>query len=170
MAMRGRLALGLVRGAGPHLVERLGRLAHVEATDGTRRRLGPGRHLGHAEHRLDPERLAQVLEQLLGVRVEKDERLVPAAVADAGRLDLGLVDRARPQLEVLEDLVGDRELDRPGELEAVAPDQLGGRGHAADEVVLLEAQHAQPAAGHDRGRRQPVVPCADDDGVVVRHR
>ena len=91
------------------------------------------------------------------------------AVADAGRLDLGLVDRARRQLEVLVDLVGDRELDRPGQLEAVAPDELGGRRHAADEVVLLEAQHAQPAPGHDRGRRQPVVARADDDRVVVRH-
>ncbi len=55
-----------------------GRLAHVEATDGPRRRLGPGRHLGHAEHRLDPERLAQVLEQLLGVRVQEDGRWSPS--------------------------------------------------------------------------------------------
>ena len=39
----------------------------------------------------------------------------------------------------------------------------------ADEVVLLQAQDPHPAPGHDGGRGQPVVPGADDDGVVIRH-
>ena len=87
-----RLTLGLVGGAGPHLVERLRGRAHVEAADGPGRGLGPRGHLGHAQHRLDPDRLAEVLEQALRVRVEEDRRL--AVLADAGRLDLRLVDGA----------------------------------------------------------------------------
>ena len=69
------LALLLVGGARPHLVERLGRLADVEPPDGPGRGLGPGRHLGHAQHGLEAERLAQVVEQALGVAVEQDRRL-----------------------------------------------------------------------------------------------
>ena len=162
-----RLALGLVRGAVPHFVERARPSSHVEAADGPGRRLGPGGHLGHPEHRLDAERLTEVLQEPLGVRVQEERGLV--AVADAGRLDLGLVDGTRPELEVLEDLVGHGELDRAGQLEAVAPDELGRRGHPSDEVVLLDTEHPHAAARHDGGGGQPVVPCSDDDGVVVRH-
>ena len=115
-----------------------------------------------------PERLAQVFEEPLGIRVQEERRLI--AGPDAGRLDLRLVDGARTQLEVLEDLVGDGELDRPGELESVAADQLGRRGHATDEVVLLQAEHPHAAPGHDGGGGQAVVPGSDDDDVVVRHR
>ncbi len=162
-----RLSLGLVGGARPHLVERAWPSPHVEAADGPGRRVCPPGHLGHAEYGLDPQRLAQVLEESLGVRVQEERRLV--AGPDAGRLDLGLVDGTRPQLQVLEDLVGDGELDRPGELEAVAPDQLGRRSHPADEVVLLQTEHPHAAARHDGGGGQAVVPCSDDNDVVVRH-
>ena len=61
------------------------------------------------------------------------------------------------------------ELDGPGQLEAVAPDQLDGGGHSANEVVLLEAEDPHATPGHDGRRRQPVVAGADDDGVIVRH-
>ena len=162
-----RLALRLVGGAGPHLVERLRRRAHVEAADGAGRCLGPRRHLGHAEHRLDPDRLAEVLQEPLGIRVEEDRRL--AVLADAGGLDLGLVDRAGASSRSSKIWFGHRELDGPGQLEAVATDELGGRGHAADEVVLLQAQHPQAAPGHDRGGGQAVVARSDDNGVVVGH-
>ena len=162
-----RFALGLVRGAVPHFVQRARPSPHVEAADGPGRSLGPGGHLGHPEHRLDPERLTEVLEEPLGVRVQEERRLV--AVADTGRLDLGFVDGTRPELQVLEHLVRNGELDRSGELEAIAPDELGRRGHPSDEVVLLDTQHPHAAAGHDGGGGQPVVPCSDDDRVVVRH-
>ena len=108
-------------------------------------RLGPRRHLGHPEHRLDPDRLAEVLQEPLRIRIEQDRRL--AVLADAGRLDLRLVDGAGAELEILEDLVRHRELDGAGQLEAVAADELGGRGHPADEVVLLQAQDPQAARG-----------------------
>ena len=65
---------------------------------------------------------------------------------------------------------GTRELDRPGQLEAVAAGQLGGGRHPADEVVLLEAQDPHTAPGHDGRGREAVVAGTDDDGVVVRHR
>ena len=142
--------------------------AHVEAADGPGGCLGPRRHLGHSEHRLHTEGLVEVLEQALGVRVQEDRLL--AALADARRLDLRLVQRAGRQVEVLEDLVRDRELDRTGELELVAPNQLGSRGHAPDEVVLLQAEDPQAAAGHHRCCGQAVVTGTDDDCVVVRHR
>ena len=162
------LALLLVGRARPHLVERPGRLAHVEPADGPGRRLGPSRHLGHAQHGLDAQGLVEVLQEPVGVAVEQDRRL--ARRPDAGRLHLGLVDRAGGEAQVVEDLVGDGELDGAGQLEAVAAGQLGGGGHAADEVVLLQAQDPHPAPGHDGRRGEPVVARTDDDGVVVRHR
>ncbi len=71
-----RLALGLVRGAVPHLVQRTRPSSHVEAADGPGRSLGPPGHLGHAEHGVDAERLAQVLQEPLGVRVQEERGLV----------------------------------------------------------------------------------------------
>ena len=167
MAVRMASTLLLVGRARPHLVERLRGLADVEPADGPGRRLGPGRDLGHAQHGVEAERLAEVVEEPVGVAVEQDRRL--ARFADAGRLHLGLVDGAGGEAQVVEDLVRDRELDRPGQLEAVAADQLGGGGHAPDEVVLLEAQDPHAAPGHDRGGGEPVVARPDDDGVVIRH-
>ena len=119
------------------------------------------------EHRLDPDRLAEVLQEPLRVRIEQDRRL--AVLADAGGLDLRLVDGAGAEIEVLEDLVRYRELDRSGQLEAVAADELGGRRHPADEVVLLQAQDPQTTPGHDRGGGQAVVTRPDHNGVVVSH-
>jgi hypothetical protein len=92
--------------------------------------------------------LAEVLQEPFRVRVQKDRRL--ARLADAGGLDLRLVDGAGPEVEVLEDLVRHRELDGAGQLEAIAADELRGGRHPADEVVLLQAQDPHPAAGHDR--------------------
>ena len=161
------LPLRLVGGARPHFVERLGRRADVEAADGPCRGLGPSRHLGHAEHRLDPDRLAEVLQQPFRIRIEQNRRL--AVLADAGGLDLGLVDRAGTEVEILEDLVRHRELDGAGQLEAVAADELRRRGHAADEVVLLQAEDPQAAPRHDRRGGQAVVARPDHNGVVVRH-
>ena len=88
--------------------------------------------------------------------------------ADADRLDLGFVDRARPEIEVVVDLSGDRELHRAGQFEAVATHQFGGGGHAADAVVLLEAEDPHAAPSHDQGGGLAVVAGADHGGVVVR--
>ena len=162
-----RFPLGFVRGAVPHFVQRARPPSHVEAADGPGRSLGPGGHLGHPEHSLDPERLTEMLEEPLGVRVQEERGLV--AVADTGRLHLGFVDGTRPEIQVLEHLVRYGELDRSCELEAIAPDELGRRGHPSDEVVLLNAQHSHAATGHDGGGGQPVMPCSDDDRVEIRH-
>jgi hypothetical protein len=162
------LPLRLVGGTGPHLVERLGRGPHVEAADGARRGLGPCRHLGHPEHRLDPDRLAEVLQEPFRIRVEQNRRL--AVLADAGGLDLRLVDRAGAELEILEDLVRHGELDGAGQLEAIAADELGRRRHPPDEVVLLQTQDPQTTPGHDRRRGQAVVTSSNHNGVVVGHR
>ena len=51
-----------------------------------------------------PTCVGQVLEQAFGIAVEEERRL--ALCPDAGRLDLGLVDRAGVEAEVGEDLVG----------------------------------------------------------------
>ena len=123
--------------------------------------------LGHAQYGVQAHALAQVFEQLVRVAVEQERRL--AGGTHGGRLDLRLVDRAGGEAEVVVDLARDGELDRPRQLEAVAAGQLGGRGHAPDEVVLLQAEDPHAAAGHDRRGGEPVVPGADDDGVVVRH-
>ena len=115
-----------------------------------------------------PERIAEMVEQPVGIAVQQDRR--STGRADAGRLHLGLVDGARGEAQIVEDLGRDRELDRSGQLEAVAAGQLGGRGHPADEVVLLQAEDPHPPPGHDRGCGETVVAGPDDDGVVVRHR
>ena len=65
--------------------------------------------------------------------------------------------------------LGIGELNGAGEFEAIAPDQFGRRSHPADEMVLLHAEHPQAATCHHRGGGQAVVPCSDDDHVVVRH-
>ena len=119
-----RVPFVLVCGGGEHLVECEGSLAHVEPADGPGRRLGPRGDLGHPEHRVDPEGLAEVLEQPFRIRVEIDRRR--GRLADRGRLDLGLVDRTRGEIEVVVDLARHGELDRTRQLEAVAADQLGG--------------------------------------------
>ena len=162
-----RLALSFVGGAVPHFVQRLRRRAHVEAADGAGRGVGPRRHLGHAQYRLDPDRLAEVLQESFRVRVEENRRL--AVLADTGGLDLRLVNGAGAEVEVLEDLVRHRELNGAGQLEAIAADELRRRRHAADEVVLLHAEDPQAAAGHDRRCGQAVVTCPDHNGVVVTH-
>ena len=161
------LALLLVGGACPHLVEGLRRLPDVEPSDGPGRCIGPAGHLGHAQHGLEAEGLAQVPEQPVGVAVEQQGRL--AGRPDGGGLHFGLVDGAGGEAEVVEDLRGDGELYGTGQLEAEAAHELVGRGHPPDEVVLLEAQHPHAPAGHDRGGGKSVVACTDDDGVVVRH-
>jgi hypothetical protein len=48
---------------------------------------------------------------------------------------------------------------------------LFGEGHTADGMVSLEDQDFEPRPREVTGARQPVVPRADDDGVVPhRHR
>jgi hypothetical protein len=108
-----------------------------------------------------------MVQQALGIAVEEDGRLVGGP--DAGRLHLGLVDGAGVEAQIVEDLGRDGELDRPGQLEAVAPGQFRRSGHPPDEVVLLEAEDPHASPGHDRGRGEPVVACSHDDGVVLRH-
>ena len=161
------LAFGFVRRALPHLVERFRWLADVEPTDRPRRRVRPGGHLGHAHHGIHAERVAEVREESFGVGIKKDRRFTRRA--DAGRLHLGLVDGARVESEIVEDLVREGKLDRPGQFESVTPGQLRRRRHAADEMVLLEAQDPHTAARHDRRRGQAVVSRTNDDRVVIRH-
>ena len=163
------LSLRLVGGAVPHLVERP--RAAVARRSGRWPGPGPRPTPPPRPCRAPPRSPASRPGARAAARDPSTRRCGGwSPVADAGRLDLRLVDRARPQLEVLEDLVGHRELDRPGQLEAVAADQLGRRGHTSDEVVLLQAQHPHAATRHDRGGGQAVVACSDDDRVVVRHR
>ena len=103
-------ALLLVRGASPHLIERLRGLADVQSPDGPRRRLGPGGHFGHSQHRVETECFVQMIEEPGRVAVEQDRRL--ARRPNAGRLHLGLVDRAGGEAQIVEDLGGDGELDQ----------------------------------------------------------
>ena len=84
------LAFLFVVRARPHLVERFRRLSHVKSPDGPRRRLRPGRHLGHAQHGVDTERVVQMVQQTSRIAVEQDWGLTRGPDADG--LHLGLVD------------------------------------------------------------------------------
>ena len=56
------------------------------------------------------------------------------------------------------------------EIAQAAVDQLGGgRGGAGGEIVLLDEQHAQAAAGGVAGESGAVDAAADDGEVVVGH-
>ena len=161
------LALGLVGRARPHLVEgpRWSRTSkRPMARAGASAQAATSAMPSTASR---PMRSLEVLQETARVAVEEDRRL--AGRTDARRLHLGLVDGAGVEPEVVEDLARDRELDRPGQLEAVATGELGSGRHAADEVVLLEAEDPHAAARHHHGSGESVVPGPDDDGVVVGH-
>ena len=163
------LPLRLVGGAGPHLVERLGRRAHVEAADGPGRGLGPGRHLGHAEHRLDPDRLAEVLEQPLGIA----SRAGSAAARPRRCWPTG--PRARRW--------GRRRARDPRRSRSgrgtgwTRPARSGSRGSArwwrpCPPMKWFFSRHRtrRPPRAMTVGGGQAVVAGPDHDGVVVRHR
>src|SRR5262249_15137589 len=63
--------------------------------------------------------------------------------------------------------LGEREEQARPDVVAAAGEDLAGARHATDVGVLLETQDAEATAGHQRGSREAVVACTDDDDVVV---
>ncbi len=137
-------ALGFVCGAGVHLVDGLGRFAHIEAAECAGGALAPGDQFGHAHDGVVAVLLGEVGHEFHRVAVE-DHGLF-AGLADVDGHDVGVDGGQGVQAEVLGDLAGGGELHRPGDLVAEAVDQLDGGGHAAGVGVGLQAEGAQAGA------------------------
>jgi hypothetical protein len=145
------------------------RRAGVEAVEGLGRPLHPGHQLGEALGGVGAVIFHHVLEHASRVRVHLQGGL--ARVTDVGGHDLALygLEPAVLQVEILHHVGRDREDHRARDLEVVAVEELDGGGHAADVAVLLDAQDVETLAREQVSGGEAVVPCPDDDDVVVRH-
>ncbi len=160
-----RFSFGFVCRAGVHLVKGLGRCAYLEAAERFCGTLAPADHLGHAGDGFGAELLREVSHQLHRIAVE-DHRFV-AVVAEINRLHLGIDGRQGIKPELFGDLRGGGKLHGTGDLVTESIDQLDRGRHATGVSVGLQAQRPQAGALQDRGRGQPVVPCADHDRVIA---
>ena len=158
---------GFVGRTGIHLIQRLGRCAHLESAQRFRRPLAPSDQLGHARDRFGAVFLAEMHHQLHRIAVE-DHRLL-TGLADIDRHHFRVDGRKGVQAELFGDLGGGGELHRSRDLVAESVDELDRRGHSTAIGVGLQTQRAQARTLQDGRRRQAVVPGSDNDRVIVSH-